>query len=63
MNTIIIRGNLNEFSGKLKQGYGFVTGSRWMMIKGKRQEITGRLQQKYGRMTNGIRKYVSRLTK
>jgi uncharacterized protein YjbJ (UPF0337 family) len=49
MNKLRIKGNWNQFKGKLKQKYGNLTDDDLTFIEGKEDELLGRLQVKTGR--------------
>jgi uncharacterized protein YjbJ (UPF0337 family) len=49
MNKLRIKGNWNQFKGKLKQKYGNLTDDDLTYIEGKEDELLGRLQVKTGR--------------
>ena len=49
MNTTEIKGNWNEFKGKMKQKYADLTDDDLLYEEGKEDEIYGRIQQKLGK--------------
>ncbi|WP_163397689.1 CsbD family protein [Flavobacterium fluviatile] len=49
MNNTEIKGNWNEFKGKLKQKYADLTDDDLLYEEGKEDEIYGRIQQKLGK--------------
>jgi uncharacterized protein YjbJ (UPF0337 family) len=61
MNKSIIRGNWNEFKGKLKQKYGNLTDDDLQYAEGKEDELIGRLQTKLGKSNEEIRRILSEL--
>ena len=48
MNTNILKGNLTELRGKLKQTWGDLTDDDLTKFSGKKDELAGILQKKYG---------------
>lgn len=61
MNRSIIRGNWNEFKGKLKQKYANLTDDDLAFNEGKEDELIGRLQTKLGKSNEEIRRILSEL--
>ena len=61
MNRTIIRGNWNEFKGKLKQKYANLTDDDLAFSEGKEDELIGRLQTKLGKSNEEIRRILSEL--
>jgi uncharacterized protein YjbJ (UPF0337 family) len=61
MNSLIIKGNWNEVSGKLKQQYANLTDDDLLFEKGKEKELLGRLQNKLGKTKEDLRKIISNL--
>ncbi|MFN0157610.1 MAG: CsbD family protein [Bacteroidota bacterium] len=61
MNTLIIKGNWNEISGKLKQQFANLTDDDLLLKEGKEEELMGKLQQKLGTTKEGLRDLISKL--
>jgi len=61
MNRSIIRGNWNEFKGKLKQKYANLTDDDLAFSEGKEDELIGRLQTRLGKSNEEIRRILSEL--
>lgn len=61
MNTSILKGNLEELKGKLKQKYANLTDDDLMFAEGKEEELLGKLQSKLGKTNEEIRRIISEL--
>jgi len=61
MNTLSIKGNWNEISGKLKQQFANLTDDDLLFKEGKEEELMGRLQQKLGTTKEGLRDLIAKL--
>lgn len=61
MNKTIMKGNWNEFKGKLKQKYANLTDDDLAFSEGKEDELIGRLQTKLGKSNEEIRRILSEL--
>jgi uncharacterized protein YjbJ (UPF0337 family) len=61
MNSLIIKGNWNELSGKLKQQFANLTEDDLLFQKGKEEELLGRLQNKLGKTKEELRDIISKL--
>ena len=61
MNSLIIKGNWNEVSGKLKQQYANLTDDDLLFKEGKEEELFGRLQNKLGKTKEELRGIISKL--
>jgi uncharacterized protein YjbJ (UPF0337 family) len=61
MNTLSIKGNWNEISGKLKQKFANLTDDDLLFKEGKEEELMGRLQQKLGTTKEGLRDLIAKL--
>ncbi len=61
MNKLLIKGNWNEVSGKLKQQYANLTCDDLLLKKGKEEELLGRLQNKLGKTKEELDKIISKL--
>ena len=48
MNWQIVKGNWNQFKGRIQQEWGELTDDDLDRIKGQRDILLGRLQEKYG---------------
>ncbi|PKN96882.1 MAG: general stress protein CsbD [Chloroflexi bacterium HGW-Chloroflexi-5] len=49
MNSLIIKGSLNEVVGQITRQLGNLTGDDLLSQKGKEKELMGRLQNKLGK--------------
>ncbi len=54
-NSKEIKGNWNEFKGKLKQKFADLTDDDLLYEEGKEDEMWGRVQQKVGKTEKEIR--------
>ena len=54
-NSTEIKGNWEEFKGKLKQKFADVTEDDLLFEEGKEQEMWGKLQQKLGKTEKEIK--------
>ncbi|MBP4140295.1 CsbD family protein [Flavobacterium sp. I-SCBP12n] len=54
-NSKEIKGNWNEFKGKLKQKYAELTDDDLLYDEGKEDEMWGKLQQKLGKTEKEIK--------
>ncbi|UFH45039.1 CsbD family protein [Flavobacterium galactosidilyticum] len=54
-NSKEIKGNWNEFKGKLKQKYADLTDDDLLFEEGKEDEMWGKLQQKIGKTEKEIK--------
>ena len=61
MNTLSIKGNWNEISGKLKQKFANLTDDDLLFTEGKEEELMGRLQQKLGTSKEVLRDLIAKL--
>jgi len=61
MNTISVKGDWKEISGKLKQRYAKLTDDDVLFAKGKEEELLGRLQKKLGKSKEELRKVIAKL--
>jgi len=61
MNTLSMKGNWKEVSGKLKQQFANLTDDDLLFVEGKEEELLGRLQQKLGKTKEEIRKLIAKL--
>ena len=57
MNSLMIKGNWNEATGKLKQQYANLTDDELLFKKGMEDEQLGRLQNKLGKTKKELRKH------
>lgn len=48
MNWDIVKGNLEQVKGKLKEKYGDLTDDEIMQMEGSADQMSGKLQEKYG---------------
>lgn len=61
MNATEIKGNWNEFKGKLKQKYADLTDDDLLYEEGKEDEIYGKIQKKLGKTKDEWDKIVADL--
>ena len=61
MNSLKLKGNWNEVTGKLKQKYANLTDDDLLFKEGKEEELLGRLQAKVGKTKEQLRKIISKL--
>jgi uncharacterized protein YjbJ (UPF0337 family) len=61
MNKIVLKGNLNEQKGKLKQKFAALTNDELLFAEGKKDEMNGRLQIKLGKTKEELHKLLSDL--
>lgn len=61
MNFTELKGNWNEFKGKLKQKYGELTDDDLMYEEGKDDELYGKIQQRLGKTKDEVRKIIAEL--
>ncbi|PKL81641.1 MAG: general stress protein CsbD [Ignavibacteriae bacterium HGW-Ignavibacteriae-3] len=61
MNSMIIKGNWKELSGKLKQQFANLTDDDLLFKEGKEEELLGRLQSKLGKTKEELRNIISKL--
>jgi len=60
MNTLSMKGNWKEISGKLKQHYANLTDDDLLLKEGQEEELLGRLQQKLGTTKEELRKVIAK---
>ncbi len=61
MNTRELKGNWEEFKGKLKQKYADLTDDDLLYEEGQRDEMMGKLQQKLGKTQEEIADSINNL--
>jgi uncharacterized protein YjbJ (UPF0337 family) len=61
MNFTELKGNWNEFKGKLKQQYADLTDDDLLFEEGKDDELYGRIQQRLGKTKDEVRKIIAEL--
>ena len=61
MNTLTMKGNWAELSGKLKQRYANLTDDDLLFKEGKEEELLGRLQRRIGTTKEEIRNVIAKL--
>lgn len=61
MNTLSMKGNWKEVSGKLKQQFANLTHDDLLYKEGKEEELSGRLEKKLGKTKEGLRKLIAKL--
>ncbi len=60
MNNKEVKGNWNEFKGKLKQAFATLTDNDLMYEEGKKDEMIGKLQIKLGKSKDEMDKILSK---
>jgi uncharacterized protein YjbJ (UPF0337 family) len=60
MNNKEVKGNWNEFKGKLKQAFATLTDNDLMYEEGKKDEMIGKLQIKLGKSKEEMDKILSK---
>jgi uncharacterized protein YjbJ (UPF0337 family) len=48
MNWDILKGNWQQFAGRLKTKWGKLTDDDWTAVAGKKDELLGKLRERYG---------------
>jgi uncharacterized protein YjbJ (UPF0337 family) len=61
MNTLTMKGNWKEVSGKLKQRFANLTDDDLLFKEGKEEELLGRIQKKLGTTKEELRKVIANL--
>ena len=61
MNTLKVKGNWNEVSGKLKQKFANLTDDDLLFKEGKEEELVGRLQKKLGKTKEEVRSLIEKI--
>lgn len=61
MNTLSVKGNWNEVSGKLKQKFANLTDDDLLFKEGKEEELVGRLQKKLGKTKEEVRSLIEKI--
>ncbi len=56
MNTLVLRGQMNQVRGGFRNRLGRLTGSRRSRISGRMLKLTGRMQTGVGRVRSRTRK-------
>jgi len=54
MDKMEVKGNWNEWKGKLKQEYGYLTDDDLVYEEGKDDEFWGRIQKKTGKAKDDL---------
>jgi uncharacterized protein YjbJ (UPF0337 family) len=60
MNSLQIKGNWNQTTGKLKQQFANIMDDDLLMLKGIGEELLGRLQNKLGKTKEELLKVISK---
>jgi uncharacterized protein YjbJ (UPF0337 family) len=63
METLKIKGRINEIKGKLKQKFANLTDDDLLYEEGEDDEFYGRLQQKLGKTKDEVRELVNNYLK
>ncbi len=61
MNTLSMKGNWKEVSGKLKQQFANLTDDDLLYKEGKEEELLGRLEKKLGKTKEDLGKLIANL--
>lgn len=59
MNWDIVKGNWNQFRGKVKSQWGKLTDDQLDVIDGRRIELAGRIQEAYGLSKDDVEKQIA----
>lgn len=59
MNSETMKGNWNQFKGKLKEAWGDLTDDELKQVEGKRDQLVGLLQKKYGLAKEEVEQRIS----
>lgn len=67
MNWDRIAGNWNQFRGKVREKWGFLTDDELEVIAGKREALVGKIVERYGltkdRAEQAVEQFLSELDK
>lgn len=63
MNNEQIKGNWNQFAGKVKESWGKLTDDDVALLKGRRDQFYGKLQETYGIAKEEAEKRINELEK
>lgn len=63
MSAEQLKGNWNQFKGKLKQAWGDLTDDELKKVEGKRDELVGLLQKKYGKTKDEVSRQLAEYEK
>jgi uncharacterized protein YjbJ (UPF0337 family) len=58
MNWDTVKGDLKQFSGKVKEKWGDLTDDDLAKINGQREQLEGKLQERYGIAKDEAKKQV-----
>jgi uncharacterized protein YjbJ (UPF0337 family) len=58
MNWDQLKGQWNQFTGKLRSKWGKLTDDDWTTIAGKKDQLVGKLQERYGHKKDAAEKEV-----
>ncbi len=61
MNTDILKGNINEIKGKLKQKYADLTDDDLLYEEGKEDEFYGRIEKRVGQSKDALKSLIDKL--
>jgi uncharacterized protein YjbJ (UPF0337 family) len=61
MNLTELKGNWEEFKGKMKQKYAELTDDDFTYAEGKKDEIMGKLQAKLGKTKEEVHKIIDEM--
>lgn len=63
MNKMELKGNWNEFKGKIKEKWGELTDDDLKEVEGNYDQLVGKLQQKYGLMKEKAEEELEKFSK
>lgn len=63
MNRTQIEANWKQLKGKIREGWGKLTGRELGVLDGKRDQLIGKIQGKYGAALERAKKELDRLRK
>jgi uncharacterized protein YjbJ (UPF0337 family) len=61
MNSLTIKGDWKQMSGKLKQQFANLTDDDLLFAEGKEEELLGRIQKKLGKTKEEVRNMIQKL--
>ena len=63
MNWDQISGNWNQYKGKIREKWGFLTDNELDVIAGKRDALVGKIEEKYGITKDRVEKALDEFLK
>ena len=62
MNTDTIKGDWNNFKGKVKEKWGKLTDDDWKVVEGQKDQLSGLIQKRYGIAKEQVDRELEELT-